>query len=599
MTGTKFLFLFLLFISLFAFSVKAFDFDMAFTVFGTTFNHPNENYTHNFEEPWNICDYTGIAGEDCYPTKNSYSNDWAFSVTSPGIGTKIIRSNYRGNISICEPNDYLAIFDVNLENKSSDTSNPRIVLNEKHFSINAMHIYIDREEGNITTSFGGTWANSEKCSFKVIENPPEANMTGRMGVSMDLDNLKYSVFWDSLKDDTENSCEGKNLVKTGSMPFCVGGIDIYGTSALVPTLFYVDNIHIGWGNAIGSCTAPSLFCDDFSDPDPLCEDWYVYDEDWDIDCNLTAVNGTLCLLGDEVKRISHQIEPFPVEYRISENEIITESIYAPVFSSEFKINVLGGNSTDAIIYEAQDSGGRLVTRIKSGLESEGNLSWYYYNFTVGGYGEYKVICRNCTINGTPSFIDTKIIFYFANSPFYPFNSTISHNYIELYVNGRRKGGEIPFFDNTSQNIGKIEIYKPDVGSFCIDNYITMIGTDPYVDTTSNYYDDFYDDEEVISTTDGDLASNIESLWWQFGVRSTASRIIVALILMLTCSLGIVGIMLSKGAQPSIPILLFINFILMIFFTYIRLLPVWLTLMVGILGAGIGALSFARSFSSGG
>ena len=100
----------------------------------------------------------------------------------------------------------------------------------------------------------------------------------------------------------------------------------------------------------------------------------------------------------------------------------------------------------------------------------------------------------------------------------------------------------------------------------------------------------------------DLAVAIESFWEQVGIKSTGSRLIIGLLILL----GIAWAYLMAHIGAKVPItsgsgvgLVVIEIIATILLVYIQLLPVWFLFLMIFLAGGIAFLVFKSTMSSGG
>ena len=141
----------------------------------------------------------------------------------------------------------------------------------------------------------------------------------------------------------------------------------------------------------------------------------------------------------------------------------------------------------------------------------------------------------------------------------------------------------------------------------IDNFYIFTGDDIYYDTTMDYFGnvsmEFY--EEGINATGTayvqpkDFAKEVDKIWSTFGLRSTASKILFGLILLCIIGIGLVGMFIATHNPVNFPTVTFIVIIFMVLFVYLKLLPVWIPIVLGIIAVGIIVWLVKTHFTSGG
>lgn len=347
------------------------------------------------------------------------------------------------------------------------------------------------------------------------------------------------------------------------------------------------------------CDFPTLFCDNFNYVDPLStRDWTVFRGGSSVDDGFSPDNNTLNLSIDEFRSVFHDVDPFETEYLIDFNTVVTQSINSPVFSTELDVKISDGGFR----YGVRDNKGDYIYILRAVLESNGSASWSYAN-TLTTPLTYTTICSNCSANVTFHTIKTNI--YFDNDGCtYDFNSSIDIDHWDFIIDNVEIDTNISFLDSTACNANEFEIIKDVPNKFVVDDYFVMSGTDRNVDTTGNFFTQLFDNitvsEQVSTGVAEDMATNLESIWVTFGLRSALSRAIAGMLLMLV--FAVIYIMtlaemgkLSTGAILGLGV---IEFMMMILLTIVRLLPIWIPFVLSIIG-GAGAFITIRSMLSGG
>lgn len=364
---------------------------------------------------------------------------------------------------------------------------------------------------------------------------------------------------------------------------------------------YADSYDIT-GSISNECTFPTIFCDNFNYATPMSsEGWQVYTGSFSIDPSFSPINDKLTLNSTSYHAPYHETDAFPVDYPTEEGLRTVESIYSPVFSIQYKLNVSTTTEQDgeSFMYNVRSRDSKTVLRFKT-VNNANNISWYYWDDESDTLS-YTILCDNCsTLNKEH---DIKISVYFSDSEYYDFNSSLSTRYIDFFIDGVKKNGSIPFLDNSSLSLGQYQFLKTSDYNFEVDDYYVYVGTDPNTDTSSSYYTELYTPKVTntsIGTGTGDLSSNIDSIWSQFGINSLASRVIVGLVLILITFIAVASAMASIHASGSGVVItaLISSFVMMILLTITGLLPYWIPVLLGVMGGGIGAFFVAKSMQGG-
>jgi hypothetical protein len=104
-----------------------------------------------------------------------------------------------------------------------------------------------------------------------------------------------------------------------------------------------------------------------------------------------------------------------------------------------------------------------------------------------------------------------------------------------------------------------------------------------------YYPEGVISQEEIQT--GDFADSVTSIWDDFGLLSVVSRVLFGLCLMFLLALVLFGVMIANHMPVNVGAIVIIEVFFMILLVYLKLIPVWVLVILGLLGAGLGAYSF--------
>lgn len=360
---------------------------------------------------------------------------------------------------------------------------------------------------------------------------------------------------------------------------------------------YIQEIFFGDSEEERDCAYPSIFCDDFDYSSPmLTRDWKIYDESFRINYSFSPVSNELNLRQTgKYLLCSHEVPSFPSSYITGPNEMVSGSVYAPVFSSEFTLTVYN-NSGDCFNYEGYDSALSTVFD----LYFCSNQSVYYYATDAEQSDFYITVCESCLDYEAENEI--KISSFFEHDYYYPFNSSIKDSHVKLFINGQLKSSNIPFVSNASLNLKKYNFIKDYDSNATVDDYYVMVGLDRYIDTSDYYYSDFFSNETEITTTieggkSKDMAQAVSSIWNDMGLITTTSKIIAGLFLMFLLAIGLYIVSLSMSVHISASVLMIIEIFFALLLTFIKLLPIWVPFILVLLSAGVGALSIKYGASA--
>lgn len=375
--------------------------------------------------------------------------------------------------------------------------------------------------------------------------------------------------------------------------FTAYAIQFYAKTNNTDSGIFIQEIYFGDEDpTVTECSFPSIFCDGFNYEIPVStRGWTVYDESYAINDTFIPKDDKLSFqLADNYFLAQHSTDKFPVNYLSSSDTVITEDIYAPAMSVEFKLTVYN-SSTACHAYEAKSHASTEVYN----LIFCPNESIYHLSNDAD---TYYPVCESCFHNGTEHKV--KVNTFFKDSDAYGFNSSNVISYSALFIDGSMEAANIPFIDNSSIELG-IYGHIQDYGvNSTVDDYYVMVGLDRFVDISKIYYTDYFDNLTSSSFTPGgtgqDMAVAVASIWSSMGLKSTTSRVIAGLGLMFILAIGIYGLSLGSHHPISASVIMIIEFFFMLLLTFIKLLPIWIPFVVVLLAVGIGALSIKMGTS---
>lgn len=438
----------------------------------------------------------------------------------------------------------------------------------------------------------GTGGNVQNCTYSTINR--SVGTSYEMTLTWDLSTGLYSVY-----RNTDKICNDLSIGNTTAMAQ-IGAINVFVQSlAGESQVRGIDNITLGNGS-IGQtdCSFPTIFCDDFNYAESLysVNEWLVYLSGFVVDSTFAPIDEKLNLEQDYYVAPYHEIEPFPVDYPIAEGVSWTISGYSPVFSSQFELNITSCSSNQEVFrYIANDRYQNRIFDTRGICEPTGNnISLYYRDINDNNV----LLLSNATeVNsGNKLYINA----YFEQNDEMHFNSTVNQSFVRYTLGGKTNTSD--FLDSDSVNWQNSQLFSDSDDNFIIDDYLIYVGTDPYTDTSFNNYEPFYDGTEDTTTTigsgSGDLATNIGNIWEEFGIVSTVSKIIVALLLMLITAIVIFAWASSSHAHVPLGVYAFVEFILMLLLVFIGLLPVAIVIIVTIAGIGFSVFAISRNMQGG-
>ncbi len=369
---------------------------------------------------------------------------------------------------------------------------------------------------------------------------------------------------------------------------------------------YFDDLKICEGSTtqtIGGCgyNFPVVWCDDFNYITSLFfrNDWTVLNFDNSLNIIFTPLNNELVMRNftiNEPQAVGYyEIDRFDVNYPTGEGAVVTASHDAPAFSIEFDMNltldISGGNDflLNTFDYQREPCVQLIFEQFSP---TQYDISY------INESGQLSLINGTIQAPFTNQTNNIKISAFFGDTnKSYSFNSTSSVNNFDLIitdgVTGIVRKGNFKFNDNCRNIDSAFFVRQEDSLNVEIDNYFHYVGTDKFIDTTEDFSNPLFvnDTTSIILTTEesGDFAESVESIWSDFGLNTVRSKTLFGLLMMLLLGIFVIGAFLSMKMDINIPVILFLEFIFMLVLTFLGLLPVWIVIVVSILGAGIGAL----------
>lgn len=360
---------------------------------------------------------------------------------------------------------------------------------------------------------------------------------------------------------------------------------------------YIDDLVVSNGSfsSASACDYPLLFCDDFDYTAPMqLSDWLIYTGAFSIDSTFTPTDDMLILRGSPYYEPYHEVEPFQMGWHISEDTVVNSGRYASQFSAEFGLNLSAGEFryyTEDYRYSYD------VYDIKAVLDGDGNYSdWYYKNSA----GSYIMLCDNCTERGKEYAI--KITSSWKQRDKMPFNSSFLNDSVTIFIDGVIINTTYDFIEENAQNQQKHHFVKIAGSNYTIDNYYVYVGSDKYFETLSATQVPIYEEDDTSMDgfgSTGDLATTASNIWDEMGLRSAASKTIASLLLMLFLLLIIYGEAMARNKDVNMAFVATVEFLFMIFLSYIGLLPVWILFVLVVLSSALGMFAYFRVTNQGG
>ena len=534
-----------------------------------------------------------------YPINSSIYNSYSFGTNyTTSCGTNynlILAGDLPVNIS-----DSKIIIKYNLSILSHSESNAAFQLTFKpgiDGGAGAITFIHGINDSSVKPYYAKITPSNKVCNMSLSKDVPQSH---EYTIIIDQNLNVFSWYADGYNDgNCENiDIEGHDL-DTSNLGNIAASIFV---KQLAFTEIYFDDIVIGTGTVsteVGSsqsCIFPMIFCDNFNyNTNMQGNGWLIYNWGYTLNNSFAPIDNKMSMIDNTLLTAFHETPIFETTYYPDSEGRYLQHYLAPVFSSEF--DLVFYNSTDnEFKYTALEKQGVVAWSIKADLSDNGgdlggNMDWYFRNTTSI---TWNVLCENCTYSDTTTPI--KINSYFAQRDEFPFNSTVSQDLIEVYAAGNLLGSFNNFIDNTRvKSIRQYEFAKRNEGNYTIDNYFVMVGTDKLTYTADIYYEDLFnnltDKEIVVKEGTGELIDAVNSIWEDFGLKTTGSRVFAGISLMFLLAIFIYGAGLSTNMHVSPITLGIIELFFMIVLVYIKLLPIWIPFILVLITAGIGAVVF--------
>lgn len=360
-------------------------------------------------------------------------------------------------------------------------------------------------------------------------------------------------------------------------------------------LSMLDNVIIANGTvgiSVGGCDFPLLFCDEFDYTTPLytTKNWNIYNSDNSLNVNFAPDNNSVMWNATNPKKIEHDIESFPVNYSLGDSRTVTLSYFTPSFSNEFDI-LLYNDSNIFLDFYTEDTDGDECFRLRFTDVNDSYISLSYKNRTDNSYKEIAQLTPNeyHTIKANARFSSVN------KTDLFLFNTTYDENHILLYADSSELTNENDYFNAECDSIWYSRFIRQDSSTnLRLDDYYMYAGFDKYTSTIDIDRIDIEKDVYNISVIyeEGqlpDVSTSLEDFWRTTGFITDASKILLALVVMVIVALAVTGAFISAHIQPNFGVIAGIEILLAIFFTYMGLLPVWIIIVLIMLGVGGSAL----------
>lgn len=368
-----------------------------------------------------------------------------------------------------------------------------------------------------------------------------------------------------------------------------------------PTLNFQSGVEVIASESL-ECDFPVLFCDDFNYDAPLyyVKEWNVINRDGSYDANFNPENEALNFTGVAPYYIKHfNPYPFSVNYTQSNGIIIYESSFAPSFSQEFDMYFQCETEASEAYFISEDFNGNECVKLKIKSDA-GILTLYFYNETAEDYSALGTISNNTIYHMkiNERFTAAQRMYLFG------FNTSNIKNHFYLYINNTAYHVKESLVMNSQcDNIASFRIQKEDVSAddwIFIDNYYSYVGFDKLVNTISQEAIDVSVENAIITTIadDIEIIDSLESFYNNFGLKSDTSRAVlgIGLIVIFTIFLSIGLMTMGTAGSITVGTVAFIDFLLAIFLTYIKIFPVWILIIIALCGSGLGILALKYHMS---
>lgn len=413
---------------------------------------------------------------------------------------------------------------------------------------------------------------------------------------------------------------------------------------------YGDNYECQSGRCIETsapdedCPYPILFCDKFNYmSDISINGWRVYNFANNLN-QLSPINDRLEFYDFDFTGISYSLNPFNLQFfKNGYWYYILETPYSPVMTVQFDVFLNYTNYT----FNYDDYLSNPCLSLKAKTVNNYYLYWFLLCDPQPSLNGTFRIVNGTLLNTVTSYtnhdgsdlkyyfgrfklppnekFNFKISHYFKNRDVYDeFDSNIPFDYYRIwidekpfYVNYYTSEGNITsdiilyalddFSNSDKDSIKTISVESSNTFIGYIDNFYIITGDDKYYDTTMDYFGnvsmEFY--EEGVNATGTaytqpkDFAKEIDKIWSTFGLRSTASKTLFGLLLLCMIGIALIAMFISTHNPVNFPAIAFILIIFMVLFVYLKLLPMWIPIILGIIAVGIIVWLVKTHFTSGG
>jgi hypothetical protein len=432
--------------------------------------------------------------------------------------------------------------------------------------------------------------DSYNCSWYITRNEWHD-----LAVYFDFESLNYRIY-----QDDELSCSGA----ISPLDKSIGAIYIYKygiketNNYILMDYISMNYTEFSFEEIIPTNDLLTLFCDDFNYPTSMysTKGWLVSMPSGAVDTSLAPIDNQLTFYSSDssTKIPSHNTDKTSYLFKIGEN-VYTESIFSPVYSSEFYLNLTSEKEDGCLSYLSTNG----YDWVAYDFDICPNGSVYWSNTTDLNKHE---LCTSCFSANTTTFF--KFSTFFKQRDGYPFNSTIAKDKIVVSIDTTEYTLYPDYWDTERiTTLGYYSIYKHPDTSFTLDDYCVYIGTDKDVDTIPQFFEPLYNPYQfnesiIVSPEPVDLIEQIQSLYDILGLKSAGSRILAGLIFLVVCNMVLLYFAFSFNTDIPAIVYAIMNIIGCFALVYVGLIPYWIVIIIAIiLIAGLMFL-FLRAISSG-
>ncbi len=340
-----------------------------------------------------------------------------------------------------------------------------------------------------------------------------------------------------------------------------------------------------------TCPFPSLLCEQFIYSNPFAN------HGWDIfqpvsGLNITALpsdNGDMFL--QDLYFLEIEIPAKSGCYRQSEEIQICETRDYPMVTVfwDLEINNSNTDNTQSELRIIDDVG---IIGMKL-LYNQNNISYVTNIFT----NEQQVLCQNC-LNGTEHFYTMNIMFKENVSSYF---TTVFGNQstFNLFQGNNQIATDLPITDNRFKNVRRVSFANSPNQNFTLDNLFVVAGNSKVVDNVNSFIIPnfvFPDETDIIlnnATISMDTVDRLKKFFDNFGFSSTASKVLLSLIVMIAVGVGMTFVKID----PTIILLTSVG--VLGFFSFIGFMPSWIMIVVLLIGIGFVITLYRNVIGGGG